>query len=82
MSEHEKNFEDDFKVDLKALSKTELVDYIHNYWVGLRKESSKMRKDDANYLQAEFGAVLFTQSNKMKNSLSAKLKSKKKGDYK
>ena len=56
----------EFLNDLQTLSKSELVDLIHNYWVGLRTESERQMNDKENYLQEEFGRIKMTEVNRLK----------------
>jgi|688.fasta_scaffold478836_3 hypothetical protein len=64
----------EFLNDLQKLSKSELVDLIHNYWVGLRTESERQMNDKENYLQEEFGRIKMTEVNRLK--ILANIKSK------
>lgn len=56
----------EFLNDLQKLSKSELVDLIHKYWVGLRTESERQMDDKENYLQEEFGKIKMAQVNRLK----------------
>lgn len=66
-----KDDEIEFRKMLNKLTKLELVEYIDNYWNGLKKESeNSLGKTD--YMVDEGARIKMTQVNKMRNLLTMK----------
>ena len=62
----------EFFENLNKMTKQEVVDYIYNYWAGLKTEAHNRMKNKDAYMQEEFGRILSTQAIKMRNILTIK----------
>tara|TARA_R110000803_G_scaffold7362_4_gene23765 strand:- start:29878 stop:30087 length:210 start_codon:yes stop_codon:yes gene_type:complete len=67
------------KEELNQLDKSELVDFIYDYWGQLKIQCESMIGDTENYLMNEFGRTKMTEVNKLRNILHYKLNQKKDG---
>lgn len=65
------------KKKLEKLDKSELVDFIYDYWSGLKTRAIKrtMNKNDS-YVETS-GRINLTEVNRINNLLSVKIKEKK-----
>lgn len=65
------------KRELEKLDKSELVDFIYDYWSGLKTRAIKrtMNKNDS-YVETS-GRINLTEVNRINNLLSVKIKEKK-----
>jgi hypothetical protein len=66
----------EFLNDLRKLNKDELIDFIGDYWIGLKEEAENNRKQKDVYMATEFGNIKLTQVNRLK--IIAKFKSENK----
>ena len=60
---------------LNTLTKEELVDYVGNYWLELKRQAEIQMKSDS-YMIPEFARIKMTQVNFMRNLLSLKVEGK------
>jgi len=61
------------KEELNQLDKSELVDFIHDYWNELKTNAENGMNDKENYMMEVFGRVKMTEVNKLRNMLHHKL---------
>ena len=66
------------KEELEQLDKSELVGLVYDYWSQLKTQAEHaMRVDGDRYMMEEFGRVIMTQANRLRNMLHYKLNQKK-----
>ena len=58
---------------LNKLPKDKIIEYIHEYWIGLKSEANRILQHET-YMAEETGNILKTQANKMRNILTTKVK--------
>ena len=63
--------------ELDQLDKSELVDFIYDYWSQLKTQAENGMNDKDNYMMADFGRVKMTEVNKLRNMLHHKLNQNK-----
>ena len=65
------------KEELDQLDKSELVDFIYDYWSQLKTQAENGMNDKDNYMMADFGRVKMTEVNRLRNMLHHKLNQNK-----
>ena len=62
------------KEELNQLDKSELVDFIYDFFNQLKTQAENGMNDKENYLMDAFGRIKMTQVNRLRNMLHHKLK--------